>query len=59
MQRVAPILGCEQLVLVSKREIVEGVMLVIAEREQGYRALVTADVTQVDAENRPICASRL
>jgi hypothetical protein len=59
MQRIAAILGCEQLVLVSKREIVEGVMLVIAEEEQRYGALVTTDFTKVDAENRPICTARL
>ena len=59
MQRVAAILGCEQLVLVSKREIVEGVMLVIAEEEQRYGALVTTDFTKADAENRPIRAARL
>jgi hypothetical protein len=59
MQRVAAILGCEQLVLVSKREIVEGVMLVIGEEEQRYGALITTDFTKADAENRPIRAARL
>ena len=56
---VCSILGCEQLVLVSKREIVEGVMLVIGEEEQRYGALITTDFTKADAENRPIRAARL
>ena len=41
------------------RWFVEGVMLVIAEEEQRYGALVTTDFTKADAENRPIRAARL
>ena len=49
MQHIASILCGEQLVLVGKREIVEGVMRMIAGEEQNS-AIVTCDVAKIDAE---------